>query len=152
MRMAVYVLLQRRAFAATAACGELVGQVVEQDKAFGAVIRHRGSPCFPSDLSLILIRFSSPSQAWLIRLLLRLLQQRRYVGPQLGERLLFVRREFGQRRCVADAGQVAVLLPAIQGLYDEQSSLGRAGSEELVPPRQLGLHPVPRLPRELPLR
>ena len=40
-----------------------------------------------------------------------LLQKSIDVGPQLGERLLFPCREFGQRRLVADAGQVAVLLP-----------------------------------------
>ena len=35
---------------------------------------------------------------------LRLLQEGRDVGPQLGERLLLLGRQFGQRRRVADTG------------------------------------------------
>src|SRR5262249_61348860 len=49
------------------------------------------------------------------RLLLGLLQQSRHVGPQLGERLPLLRRQLLQGRRVADAGEVAVLLPVLHG-------------------------------------
>src|SRR5262245_28997360 len=53
------------------------------------------------------------------RLLLGLLQQSRHVGPQLGERLLLLGRQFGQRFLVAEASQGGVLLPVLQSLLDE---------------------------------
>src|SRR5262249_4586967 len=42
---------------------------------------------------------------------LRLPQQRRHVGPELGERLLLLGRQLVQGAPVADAGEVGVLLP-----------------------------------------
>jgi hypothetical protein len=43
-----------------------------------------------------------------------------------GECLLFPRREFGQRRRVADAGQIDVYLPVTQGLPPWQNPGGNA--------------------------
>ena len=55
---------------------------------------------------------------------------------------LLVRREFGQDRRVADAGQVGVLLPVTQGSHDGRSGLGRAGVDAAAPGGQVGLQPV----------
>ena len=70
---------------------------------------------FPGSFHVFMLScFRDSYPSYLFRLLLRLLQKFRHVGPQLGERLLFVRREFGQCPRVEDAGQVAVLLPVLQ--------------------------------------
>ena len=69
------------------------------------------------------------------------------VGPHLGECLLFLCREVGQRRLVADASQVAVLLPVPQGLHAEQPRrLGLAQVSEF------GLQPVEGLTAEFRFR
>ena len=57
--------------------------------------------------------------------------------------------ELGQGLGVSDAGEVAILLPVIEGLGDERAGLGRAGFEELRPGGELGLQPADRLLSEL---
>ena len=60
--------------------------------------------------------------------------------------------EPGQGLGVADAGEVAVLLPVAQGLGDGRACLGRAGFEELGPGGELGLQPPDGLAAQLRLR
>src|SRR5262245_986127 len=61
-----------------------------------------------------------------------LFQQRRDVRPKLVERRLFVRRQFGKRRPVAEAGQVAVLLPvrAVASAKSPLQALRRTSSAD----------------------
>jgi len=70
------------------------------------------------------------------------------VGPKLRECLLFLCREFGQCRLVADAGQAAVLLPLPQLPHDDQPG----PRLDLAPVCEFGLQPGEGLTTELPFR
>src|SRR5262249_33175681 len=77
-----------------------------------------------------------------VRLLPGLLQERRHVGPQLRQRLLLLRRQFGQRCPVAQASQVGVLLPVAHLLPHHGAVGGLAALLLLAPQRQVGLEPL----------
>src|ERR1017187_8042015 len=72
---------------------------------------------------------------------LGLRQQDVDLGPECSAGLLLVLGELGQRRRIAQAGQVGVGLPVLECLSDGLASLGRAAPRELRPRLQVGLEP-----------
>ena len=87
----------------------------------------------------------------LLRLLLRLLQQRRHVGPERLARRALLRRQLLQGGLVADAGQLGVLLPVRQDLR-QAAAPDLALGEQPRRRRQVGAQPGQRLtPQRQPL-
>jgi len=79
---------------------------------------------------------------WLFRLLLRLLQQRRHVGPQPLAGGAFLRGQFRQGRLIADAGEVFVLLPVAQASSAPRRGRRWAAIQLLGVKGQVGAEPI----------
>ena len=72
-----------------------------------------------------------------------------YVDPECPERGPFLFGQLGQLVLVADAGEVGVSLPVLEGGRDLGLHDGRTGVEELGPRGEFGLEPFAGLSAEL---
>src|SRR5258708_6285415 len=84
--------------------------------------------------------------------LLGLLRESVYSFPEAPPGLLFVLCKLRERSGIANAGEVGVLLPVLEGWRDPGLHRGRAGVEDLGPFGQLDLEPAEGLATELRLR